>query len=849
MKEKRWLGALAAVMLLLLPTSVSAAVTVDDQGEFFSAEEVEKLETEYNETEFDYYVRTIPSLSGESIGEASETLFEDVKGDGFDAAILIAVEESEIHMNVGPGTAIDQAIAQLSNSDPFGRLLDETFVQAAGDGRFGDGIADLVLKVEELGSVVPDAEDSSAEDLAAVPSAPVAPENPNSTSPLLLLAFLILAVLAARIVYLLGQVKKVAKRLEALVQRQKGLLSNVLEPYQQSLERSEISKGLTKQQFQELHEQLSILLTNAKEQEQTLTAMKESVKKRKYAIAFKQIGSFAIFSGKQGKTTSLGKLEQEASRFEKGSKEQETMLAGLKDELEQLTAKELETSREIKALQEAATQAETKLEQLQQETELAFPAMKQHIDQALLLLNQAVQLDDAFDFAAASELLPNLKPKWQEIASDLATLEALLTSKETMTADIDQTEEEIRHYTARENLKLADEDPYALLDEARERFVTFSESVAEGRVSHAKAEQARISDLAGEAKRRVETLVTYRDQTAIDHRKITDGILPFQNLERAFERELEQLRSSYAEHHWHYLQERFSRMQELISLIEEKLPLIAKLIDPDEQQYKQGRAEMNHLLEMFQLIEQLHADCFTAYEGLEEQRIRLTDSIASLKKRLSGMEEMATRHRLPVQRYSFEQLRQGIEHLQVDVEQKPLDVTLVAGQFAEEQQRMEQLDELLQTLLRDKQRAEREWQELKSAYQQADRRLGIGFGTGAYQNRFRACEGLIIQYINDGQYAEALSEVAIGRRIVEEMREEERRIARERQRRAAQQAARAAAQRNRHNSGGGGGFGGFGGGSRGGGSGFGGGSRGGGSSFGSRGGGSGFGSRGGGRKF
>ncbi|MCM3763135.1 TPM domain-containing protein [Alkalihalobacillus oceani] len=845
MKEKRWLGVLAAAILLLLPTSVSAAVTVDDQGEFFSVEEVEKLETEYNETEFDYYVRTVPSLSGESIGEASENLFEDVKGEGYDAAILIAVEESEIHMNVAPGTAIDQAIAQLSNSDPFGRLLDETFVQAAGDGRFGDGIADLVLKVEELGSSIPDAEDSSAEDLAAVPSAPAAPENPNSTSPLLLLAFLILAVLAARIIYLLGQVKKVGKRLEALVQRQKGLLSNVLEPYQQSLERSEISKGLTKEQFQELHEQLSTLLTEAKEQEQTLTVLKDTAKKRKYAIAFKHIGSF----GKQAKTTNLGKLEHEASLFEQGSQEQEAVLARLRGELEQLKAKELETSREIKALQETAAQAALKLAQFQQETELAFPAMKQHIDQALLHLNQAVQLDDAFDFAAANELLPNLKSKWQEITTDLTTLEALLASKETMIADIDQREEEIRQYTEREQLKLVDEDPYALLDEAREIFDTFSSSVAEGRVSHAKAQQARMTDLAGEAKRRVETLVSYRDQTGIDYQKITDGILPFLNLERAFEQELEQLRPAYAEHHWHYLQERFSRMQELTSTVEEKLPLIAKLIDPDEQQYKQARTEMNHVLEMFQLIEQLHADCFTAYEGLEEQRIRLTDSIGSLKKRLTGMEETANRHGLPVQPYSFEQLRQRIEHLQADVEQMPLDLALVSRQFEEEQQQLEQLDAQLQTLLRDKQNVEREWQELKSSYQQADRRLGIGFGAGTYRNRFRACEGLINQYMNDGQYAKAQSEVALGRRIVEEMREEERRIARERQRIAAQQAARAAAQRNRHKPGGGGGFGGFGGGPRGGGSGFGGGSRGGGSSFGSRGGGSGFGSRGGGRKF
>lgn len=846
MKEKRWLSALVAAILLLLPTSVSAAVTVDDQGEFFSVEEVEKLETEYKETEFDYYVRTVPNLSGESIGEASENLFEDVKGDGFDAAILIAVEESEIHMNVGPGTAIDQAIAQLSNSDPFGRLLDETFVQAAGDGRFGDGIADLVIKVEELGSAVPGGEDSPAEDLGAVPSAPAASENPNSTSPLLLFLVLILVVLAVRIIYLLGQVKKVEKRFEALVQRQKELLSNVLEPYQQSLERSEISKGLTKQQFQELHEQLSTLLTNAKEREQTLTVIKDKAKKRKYAIALKDFGAFTILSGKQGKTTNLGKLEHEASRFEQGSKEQESVLAGLRAELEQLTAKELETSRELKALQEAATRAETKLEQLQKGTEFTFPAIKQHIDQARLLLNQAVQLDDSFDFAAASELLPNLRPKWQEITTDLATLEALLTSKETMIADIDQREEEIRQYTEREHLKLADEDPYALLDEAREMFDTFSASVAEGRVSHAKAQQARMTDLAGEAKRRVETLVKYRNQTGIDHQKIADGILPFLNLERAFERELEQLSQAYAEHHWHYLQERFSRMQELTSLVEEKLPLIAKLMHPDEQQYKQARTEMNHVLEMFQLIEQLHADCFTAYEGLEEQRIRLIDSIGSLKKRLNGMEETAARHRLPVQPYSFEQLRQGIDHLQADIEQKPLDLALVARQFEEEQQRLEQLDEQLQTLLRDKQKVEREWQELKSSYQQADRRLGIGFGTGTYRNRFRACEGLINQYMNDGQYAKALSEVAIGRRIVDEMREEERRIARERQRRAAQQAARAAAQRNHHNSRGGGGFGG---GPRGGGGGFGGGSHGGGSGFGSRGGGSSFGSRGGGRKF
>ncbi|MDQ0252878.1 putative membrane protein YgcG [Evansella vedderi] len=85
------------IMLLILffPMNVYASVSLEDHGNFFSEREKNTLENTLRNTEFHYYIKTLQSLDGENIETVSQRIFDEVRPDGYDAVILLSMEEGE----------------------------------------------------------------------------------------------------------------------------------------------------------------------------------------------------------------------------------------------------------------------------------------------------------------------------------------------------------------------------------------------------------------------------------------------------------------------------------------------------------------------------------------------------------------------------------------------------------------------------------------------------------------------------------------------------------------------------------------------------------------------------------
>ncbi|MDX5475270.1 MAG: hypothetical protein LPK00_07000, partial [Bacillaceae bacterium] len=637
-----------------------------------------------------------------------------------------------------------------------------------------------------------------------------------------------------RIIFLVNKRKQLLNTVQTLHTKQKALLGNVLEPFNQASDKQKLSRGTTQAEFRQLYDRLAQFLTEVRDSEGTLERLVSTVQNEKllkHFFGFAQIES---------------KWRKEIASKEANYNTQEATFQQLNEQVQTLAEKEMHTNRKLKEFTETLAQCTNTVEKLKLEHRHPFPSVFEKMEDANSSLKQAVALDDAFDFAAAHATLPVVSEKIEDLRSDIQLLEELLKAGATLEPKINETERELKTTVAQQNLLLVDEDYASLLVKAREVLVAFLGELHAGNVKRANQSREAIVALLEDATRRVHALITYRDESRKHVAAVSEELPSFKGLDEKFRGERKRLEDSYVESLWNHLDSDFVTMKDLVEEISRKIVEVTEALKSDVQQYKKANEVTVAMLEELARVRELYETCFTTFDQLEGRRGVVTSSADSALKRTNDVERKVSSNKLPIEKYVISGLLKDLQFLREEIDRKPVNLDVLSDQLEVAEKQLSQLEKQADSLLEEKRRVEREWQDLQHSYRNIDRRLGLRLLMSNYKSRFQACEAQIARFVEAGKYSDACGEITIGRRIVDEMVAEERRIRAEEQRRAAAAAA-AAAARNRNNGGGGvgggfgGGFGG-GGGSRGGGGSFGGGSRGGGGSFGG-------GSRGGGRKF
>ncbi|WP_078393516.1 septation ring formation regulator EzrA [Shouchella patagoniensis] len=784
-KRKRiWFVAVMLLLLVtLLPAQAIAEVAVDDEAEFFTADERNAIESEGSGTYFNYYVQTLPTVGNQDVSEAGNSLMDEVASQGYDFSIFIVEDTSDIYLSVTNGTEANELIEGDESA-----IIEEAFIPAAVNGQMGQGVTDLINHIESL-------------------------QTSSSVAVYWLLGIFAGGAVIIFVLVLVSKSRAKKKRVEQaeeLKGRQKRVLADVLEPYHQANERSELSRGKTQQQFIDLQQEFFTLLTNAKDQEQEIDRWGDQVRGIK-------------------KDEFMKTLRQ----FNENVDSQEKELADKTERLKVMIEEEMKTAALIKELEVRVKDVRKHVEEVQQSSGLPLGKLFQDVENAEKILGEVIAAEDAFDFLSASALVDGGKDAVQLTEIHVSIINTLIEKSKLVHAQADEQENTVKQIVEDEGLMLVDEDPYALLQGARDAYPKFERVLAEGDAARGQQLFESISQAIKEAKTRVELLIQYRDQTTESHKKLMNELPGFQQLDGRFKVEYEKLRSAYAVIHWDGLSEAYEELQEIATEVARKLPTISTLIDSNKQQYKQAYSEMEDVLSRFETMNTLFNKCFHTYETLEKKKSDLKKKLSSLRQELQEIEKEARQQYLSIRTADSSQVERSIKSVEQLMNKSPIDLQASEKQLQETNQMINRLRAEIDRLIKDKKQIEREWQDVASSYQQVARKLTLSFSGSSFKRRFESAEKNVKQYLHEGAYDHARQEIDIARRVIDEMRQEERRMA--------QSAQSAATRHTIRNVGRGGGFG-SGGSSRGG-------SRGGGSSFKGRGGGSSFKGRGGGRKF
>ncbi|MBU9710178.1 septation ring formation regulator EzrA [Evansella tamaricis] len=809
-------------LILLFPMNVFAQVSVEDGANyFFSSNEIEFIEEEFDNSQFNYYVFTIDSLNGSDIQDVAEQTFDEVRSEGYDAVIILSYEDSEIYMNVGPNTTIDRAVRVVSSTDPYGTLLDNYFIPYAQDGDFAGGIQSLITEVESLGNA---AGSSTAPNSESQQNSNEAVASSTTFSPFVFLSLLggiLLFIFIIYIILMIVRHKKVKEQWNKLLEQQKALLSKVLDPYNQTTDKLNMTKGYTKETFESLNTELLSLLNTVKQRE-------------------KDIESLII------PKTGLKEFSKKLNSYEIDTKENESNLEGLTTDIQKYINLELETATKISQWKESLEKIESSFSRLKFETNQHFSSFEGNINKAKSQINKVLEIQDSFDFLSAHNTISDVNPVVEALKSDFQCLQNLLTQQDTIYKEMETVEKDLQDYIKRENLMLVEDDPTSYIIKARDAYSDFNHSITDGNVEEGTKILDNITSLLNNAKSLAKKIVYYRENTTKNLHQLKADIKNYEKLETSFSSEIGRLKLHYTENHWRKIPDKFLQMIDIVNQVNCVLPSIEKDLRLDVQYYKRAYDTMTDTFHKFDKVKALYNECFEEFDRLTERKQQLSQTHQQLLEGVSQASMDIRQENLPVNQDSLRNYEENLEVLERELTQTPMDVELLEYKTGDLKQDIVDFCKKISFIKEEKRKVERQWSDLLKSYQSAELRYGFTLLPSSFRNRFKACENQVNSYMREGRYQEVLSEIEIGRRIIRDMKDDyNRRIARQRM------TTMTTSRRNTFggptNMGGGSGFGGggFRGGSgrSGGGSGWG-GSRGGGSSFGSRGGRS-----GGGRKF
>ncbi|WDF05633.1 TPM domain-containing protein [Shouchella hunanensis] len=803
-KQRIMLIFVVLCLVFMFPMQVFASVTVDDEANFFSAEEIAAIEAAANDTYFNYYVTTLEGTNGQSPSNAALEVIERVGSEGYHYSIFIDAEASEVYLNYIPNGEAESVIGNERNAV---QIIDNEFLPAASTGEYGQGVINIMDHLER--------------------------ERTSGTVAAFLFVGALGIALIVSLFYLRAQKKKRLAHVHSLLDRQKRILADVLKPYHEAKERVELSRGNTQQLFIDKQEELFAILTNAQEQEQELKTWLDG-------------------AGKKKKNDVL----QATVDFTNSITAQEEQLETKKEQLKEMFDQELKISGLIKAIEEKVTGIRDTLEEMKRKTNLPYTYLESDIQAAEEKMAEMSAADDSLDYLYAAQLAEAAEEACATAETHVDQIKTLLAKEAELIERIDKQGREIDQIVEREQLRLKEEDPHALLEAARQSHSQLHHAIEVGNAKEAIHIYDSMDAAINDALQRVKQLLVYRDETKRELSELQESMRAIRLDPESFRIQMDKVRHTYHSSHWHSIESDYHEATNLYDRMLHTMNDVDKMLQLDSQEYKKANQTMQDLLAQYKTLTELHGQSFYLFDRLEQQKQSLYREARAMNDDIQSLEHQLHHHRLRFNSHRIEELYRSVTNAIRLLDVTPIQLFSVEDELEHVKQEFPYVQKEVQSFIQDKERLEREWRDVSSSYQHMSRKLGLNFSQSTFKRRYDESARQVDYLITEGQFASAKREIDLTRRLVDEMRDEERRMARK----AAQTAAvlhTVNRNNNRGSRGGGsggsrgGGFGGSGG-SRGGGfggSGGSGGSRGGGRSMGGRGGGSSFRGKGGGRKF
>ncbi|KYG31803.1 septation ring formation regulator EzrA [Alkalihalobacillus trypoxylicola] len=800
-----------------IPFYAEAALEISDDGQFFTSTEINNLESDFRNSDFDYFLQTVEAVEGDSIEQQAESLYEQLDVD----AVILMSQEGEIYLSSWEGSTIDQVINQLSNSyDPYEALLDDTFIEYAKDGEFALGIETLVNEIENaaLNSSGVNQSNQSDSGTSVTSSSSI-----SAFDVILSLSIVAVFIAIVMVIFRIRSKKKIEKEIDDLKKRQQKLLSKVLNPYNKVSERLKLAKGDTEKSLNVLSQDFFDILQGAKDREQALTRL---------GIPKKYI-----------------ELIKETEPIQEQTQLAEQRLPQLEQQMKEFFEKELIITKNIKEAMAEMDDLQKEFKQFTNSRNESYPVLEERILVLTERIQSAKSKESGFDFIGAEKILNTTLKPLEELKQDFFYLKQMVTEVKRISEQIKEHQNHLFNKTNQEKLNHLKNILTRYYTEAQAILEKMNEAITLGDVFKIKSDHDGIQEQLEQATETVEKWIEARDFSLQQVKNLNKEKETFNEQSSSLQQELNKLQSHYHDDHRLDLEDYLMTMKQNIDQLETQLPAIQLLLDEVDPNYLEIAKHLKPLVSNLEDSERFKEMIRNRFDELEGRKRSLLKSTSELKRKTNALLEKARSEALNIQTEALTTIVRDCKSLEQDMESTDKHLVKAENKLAEMNEGFQRINRIVEGALKEKRDAMREWQSVSRSYRDAQSQFGL-LSSNSYQNKYLSNEQQVKRLLSKGDYRGAIAQMALISQLTQTMRTDHQRRLDEQRRRHSQNYT----FRNNSGSsgfgsrGGGSSFGSKGNTSRGGGSSFGsrgGSSRGGGSSFGSRGGRS----RGGGKRF
>ncbi|MDR6224340.1 septation ring formation regulator EzrA [Desmospora profundinema] len=748
---------LSFVILFIVFTTVQTGYAalkderIVDGGDFFTAEEEQRLHELFDNQSIDFFLETIPGLNGRKIADYADDALKPLPTES--VLILLAEEEREVYIWT-VSEKIDEALVAHAGENPYEKIIESTFIPLAQEGDFIGGIEAVV---KEVGEAVDEAASAPAPSPATTEERAVAADPEYHPAEAVLALMILTFPIWVVVGYQWYRIAKERRRFQQLCDEWKVFERSLYAPFNEVDDRVRLSKGKTAETWIEIRDRLGSLIEETKAYRGTLH----------YPIR--------PFKGKQ--------INQMLMDIHFRVEEAKEDLADLESKINDLRETEKAVTADLQHERDRLDSVYKHLVSWQTEKGWPLSQLESRYEEAKTRLEQAESFDHSLDYLSAARNTEEAREQINQLLKETDTIkereEAVDLLDETLRKSRSQVEEQVK----RERLLLVDANPYEPLQSAESLISNIRQLFIQGDVAGFKKQYTAFLQLLENGQQEVDQLVKLRDETIKEVEKIRSSLPGQDKLDPSFHEQLDRLQQRFTASHWEDLPDRFERVKRASLQIEEQLFQVEGDLAHEVQQYHRAGNRMAEIKQLHRQVEQDYRDCFGRYDHLQEQSTRIQKTVRQAAEQVDRLIQKMNEERLSVESitHTMERIQEQLRFIESRWSQSPLDLNDLEHVEEQVRQDIDHVRQEVEKRLQQKKQVTADLNKLQQHFRNTERKLSGSFTANSYRRDFQRLVETVQTSMNRGLFDQAESDIRIGYDTIREMEREYRETQRQQQ--------------------------------------------------------------------
>lgn len=441
--------------------------------------------------------------------------------------------------------------------------------------------------------------------------------------------------------------------------------------------------------------------------------------------------------------------------------------------LERYRELEVQVTVKMKELEEGLESAEKQLQETVSMTGYRFEELAQRGRE---IKDKLAENQDAlsFDPLASQAFTEKIGQEFAQLKRNVESLHKLSVEWTQLPGILGETRSEIGNIAERENLKLAEADPYDLLAEAESLLPQIGKRIEGRGIDKGNELLAKALHLRDDALVIVQETAEARKWTADVLRTAKERFIRTDNTYSGLAELLEEVKQEYAAVHWSKYVEQLQTGRGNLSMFSRQTADVEEEIAPEVQHYVSAKGKLGKMIETLDRLDRTSEEISGLKPRLDqefaEQARKLRDFQDEYNKTVIAIDEEELKPEPRVQKKGIEADR-ALTAVVKALEVRPRELVAVSTALKHAESALADLSDMFEQVLEEQENAEQRLYDFEESYESIKKSLGWSKSrkySSSYKEIHEAASSALLEF----DYEQVEEHIASGESVIKRMRAE-----------------------------------------------------------------------------